>query len=82
MLKHLCLLLYYLVTNKQHTPSGSVYNDTQTTINEYKIVEQRRYLSKNFPWVIKLSFIVFMFWFIFKITVSLGLIEIVKLFID
>lgn len=82
---NLVLFVFYIATNKKITDKNKhslniIYYDQKTT-NESKINSKKWYLLKNFPWVIKLSFVIFILWFIYKIIVSLGLVEIVKLFI-
>jgi hypothetical protein len=78
----LFLLLFYYITDRKHKSTHIVYNDGQKTKNQYKISESKKYILKNFPYLIKLCFLILIFWFVYKLIISLGLIEIVKLFIN
>lgn len=83
-IKNLCLLLYYIVTNEKMNKASEKEKEKilfyygQKTINESKISSILYKLEDNFHWIVKLFFVIFIFWFVYKIIINLGLIEIVK----
>jgi hypothetical protein len=84
-LYNLSLLLFYWVTNKKITDKNRHKLDRfyygNKTFNQSEISYKKSYLSKNFPWVLKFIWNCLILWGIYILIVSLGLVEIVKLFI-
>lgn len=71
-------LVYYIITNKKCEPT--IYNDHQKTKNEFKIKFEKRYLVENFKTFSQFLYIHFIIWVIYKIIVSIGIVEIIKIF--
>ncbi len=82
---NLLLLIWYKIRNKKITDSnrGQIksFEYGQERLFESEIRSKRDYLLKNFPWVLKLIFLIIIFAVIYKIIVSVGLVEIIKLFL-
>ncbi len=71
-------LLYYIITNKKCKPT--FYNERQNTKNSINIKYERGYLIGNFKFFAQFLYTHFIIWVIYKIIVSIGVVEIIKIF--
>ena len=79
IIKSLIYLSYYLLTNEKC--DQTFYNDSANSTNEYKIKKEKRYILENFTCIIKLSYLCFIFWFVYIMVINLSIIDTIKLFI-